>query len=47
VRTVPGTVGSTPEKDPKKVFIGGKWVVGTPGAECLSEGVQTHTPLIP
>jgi hypothetical protein len=43
VRTVPGAVGSTPEKDPRKVFIGGKWAVGTPGMECLSEGIQTHT----
>jgi hypothetical protein len=47
VRTVPGTVGSAPEKDPKKVFIGGKWAVGTPGMEFLSEGIQTHTPLKP
>ena len=30
VRTVPGTVGSAPEKDPRKVFIGGKWAVGAP-----------------
>ena len=41
----PGTVHSTPEEDPRKVFIGGKWAVGTPGMECLSEGIQTHTPL--
>jgi hypothetical protein len=31
-------------KDPRKVFIGGKWTaVGTPGTECLSEGIQRHT----
>ena len=30
MRTMPSTVGSAPEKDPRKVFIGGKWAVGTP-----------------
>jgi hypothetical protein len=43
VWTVPGTVHITPEDDPRKVFIGGKWAVGTPGMESLSEGIQTHT----
>ena len=47
VWTVPGTVHSTPEKDPRKVFIGGTWAVGTPGMECLSEGIQTYTPVKP
>mgnify|MGYP001270530562 CR=1 FL=1 len=47
VWTVPGTVHSTPEEDPRKVFIGGKWAVGTPGMECLLEGIQTHTPAKP
>ena len=47
VWTVPGAVYSAPEEDPRKVFIDGKWAVGTPGTECLSEGIQTHTPVKP
>jgi hypothetical protein len=31
------------QKDPRKVFIGGKWAVGTPGMECLSEGIHSNT----
>ncbi len=47
VWTVPGTVGSTPEKDPRKAFVW--WESGRlepqAGMECLSEGIQTYTPL--
>jgi hypothetical protein len=43
VLTVPGTVYSTPEENPRSGFIGGKRTVGTPGMPTF----QAHTPLKP